>query len=175
MTTNHTFESRIKVSGWHPTRARLDDRIERLGIAKQNLFSELAASVREFSSGLVSPKQQLSYKHEKLLATSRAWSRGLAIVIKQKFNELEKVNLILEGVSYQKILDRGFSLVTDQNGKTVSAVDTAPGMLLDVLFRDGCVRAKVETESVTKPRSRKYSKSKIPTKLVDDDPQGSLI
>ena len=65
--------------------------------------------------------------------------------------------------------------MTDRNGKTVSAVDTAPGMLLDMLFRDGCVRAKVETESVTNPRSRKYSKSKIPTKLLDDDPQGSLI
>ena len=68
----------------------------------------------------------------------------------KNFNELEKVNLILEGVSYQRVLDRGFSLVTDRNGKTVSAVDTAPGMLLDMLFRDGCVRAKVETESVTK-------------------------
>jgi len=154
---------------------RLDDRTERLDIAKQNYFNVLATHIRQLSTGLVSPKQQLAHRHDKFLATVRAWSQGLANVMKQKINELEKINLILEGVSYQRVLDRGFSLVTDRNGKTVSAVDTAPGMLLDMLFRDGCVRAKVETESVTKPRSRKYSKSKIPTKLVDDDPQGSLI
>jgi exodeoxyribonuclease VII large subunit len=125
---------------------RLDDRAERMEISIINYFNELTGRIRELSGSMVSPKQQLIYKHERLISTTRAWHRALESTIKQKINDLEKVSLILDGSSYQRILKNGFALVTDKNGVTISAGDTSPGMILNIRFNDGEIRAKVESK-----------------------------
>ena len=154
---------------------RLDDRADRLEITKTNLFNELKALIREVSRGLVNPKQQLLYNNGKLMATARAWHRSLESVIKQKLNELDKASLILEGASYQRILESGFALVTDQSGKTVSAVDVSSGAELGIRFFDGDVRVEVKSGIGTKTASKSSLNLKKPSRNVGKDTQGKLI
>ena len=154
---------------------RLDDRFERLEVAKTNLINEKMAKVQAFAGGLVSPKQQVNYKREKLFATSSAWRRGLEGVIKYKTNELEKTKLVLEGASYQRILDRGFALVTNESGTTISASDTYTGMLLNLKFSNGDIQAKVQKKLNSETYKKKSAKLKKNKKYIGDGVQGKLI
>ena len=138
-------------------------------------MNEFEAKVREATSGLINPTRHIAHKQDTLLATARAWRQGLAGIIKQKLNELEKASLILEGVSYQRVLDRGFALVTDKNGTTISASVTSPGMDIDIHFHDGEVKAKIEGDGVSKTNTPKTSRSRRLNTTVDDDPQGNLL
>jgi len=156
---------------------RLDDRVERLHLAKDALLNELGGSVRELAGGLVSPAQQIARKQDQLTASARAWRQGLLNVVRQKNGDLERQSLKLEGVSYQRVLDRGFALVTDEAGAMVSAVSASPGLGLNIKFSDGDVAARVEGEgAVSSPSKPKKSKTPKPkTKTSNDDPQGSLL
>jgi len=109
------------------------------------------------------------------MATARAWRRGLESVIKHKLNELDKAGLILEGASYQRILESGFALVTDQSGKTVSAVDVSSGAKLGIRFFDGDVHVEVKSGIGTKTASKSSLNLKKPIRNVDEDAQGKLI
>ncbi|HIA80723.1 MAG TPA: exodeoxyribonuclease VII large subunit, partial [Rhodospirillales bacterium] len=122
--------------------------------------------------GLVNPKQQLLYNNGKLMATARAWHRSLESVIKQKLNELDKASLILEGASYQRILESGFALVTDQSGKTVSAVDVSSGTKLGIRFFDGDIHVEVKSGIGAKMASKSSLNLKKPSRNVDKDAQG---
>ena len=157
------------------TSQRLDDRIERLEMAKDKLLTEFEARVREAISGLFNPTQQIVHKQDTLHSATRAWRQSLVGIINQKFNELEKANLILEGVSYQRVLDRGFALVTDEYGTTISARTTLPGMDIDIRFHDGEVKARIKGDVVSKSNPPKTSKPKRLNTTVDDDPQGNLL
>ena len=154
---------------------RLDDRFERLEVAKTNLINEKMAQVQAIAGGLVSPKQQVNYKREKFFATSRAWRRSLEGVIKQKINELERAKLVLEGASYQRILDSGFALVTDESGATISASDTYSGMLLNLRFSNGDIQARVQNNSNADTYKKKSAKLRKNKKNNGDDAQRKLI
>ena len=117
----------------------------------------------------------LLHKNDKLLATARAWHRGLESVIKHKLNELDKAGLILEGASYQRILESGFALVTDKSGKTVSAVNVSSGEKLGVRFFDGDINVEVKSGIGTKPPSKSSLNLKKPRRNVNEDAQGKLI
>ena len=154
---------------------RLDDRSERLEMAKANLFNEQMARVQAIAGSLVNPQQQVNYKRDKYFATARALKWSLEGIIKHKINELEKAKLVLEGSSYQRILDSGFALVTDEGGTTISASDTLPGMILNIRFNNGDVQAKVEKNLKSISYKKYSSKLKKTKKKTDDELQGKLI
>jgi exodeoxyribonuclease VII large subunit len=73
---------------------------------------------------------------------------------------------LLTGVSYQRVLDRGFALVTDSKGHAVTeAAAVEGGQALEIRFRDGHVAATADGEKPKKP--------KAPAK--QSDKQGSLL
>ncbi len=76
---------------------------------------------------------------------------------------------ILESLSYQRVLERGFVLARDEAGEPVTeAARTAPGMALSLRFHDGEVPATVgagAARPVRRPRKP----------APDDDDQGSLL
>ena len=153
---------------------RLDDRSERLINAKGIYFESLTSELAKLAAGLISPAQQISAKQNELNGQVRAWQRGLQTFIEQKSHELERANLELEGVSFQRVLDRGFALVTDEQGLPVlAAAATEPGMDVGIKFRDGDITATVSGEGAPKPQKKKAAK-KTSGKL-DDQAQGSLL
>ena len=153
---------------------RLDDRVERLERAKDAILNDSWGRVRELGGGLVNPAQQIARKQDRLTATARAWRQGLLNLLRQKDNDFERQTLKLEAVSYQRVLDRGFALVTDNVGTMVSAATATPGLKLNIEFSDGEVAAQVTGEMSVLPRNREPRK-KSKTRPSNDDPQGSLL
>ena len=81
---------------------------------------------------------------------------------------LAQIQRELEVLSYQRVLDRGFTLVTDENGHAVTdAADVKAGQPLDIRFRDGSVPAVAGAGGEGKKPTK--SGRKAPTK------QGSLF
>jgi exodeoxyribonuclease VII large subunit len=143
---------------------RLDERSERLLNAKGIYFDGLASDVAKLAAGLVSPAQQIRAKQSELGGSIRAWRRALTTFVDQKSHDLERASLMLEGLSFQRVLDRGFTLVTDEQGQPVlSAAATESGMV--VSDGGGPKRQKKKAAKTTKNKTRKS----------DDDAQGSLL
>jgi exodeoxyribonuclease VII large subunit len=83
---------------------------------------------------------------------------------------------LLESLSYENVLARGFVLAMDASGRAVtSAASVAPGMALALQFRDGRIAARAEgTAPEAKPGT---PPSPRPRRRApgDDGPQGSLL
>ena len=94
---------------------------------------------------------------------------------------------MLESLSYENVLARGFALAMDSAGRAVtSAASVSPGMALTVQFRDGSVETRAERVT----RGPGGSKAEAPKPVResgapaarsrkrepgDDGPQGSLL
>ena len=153
---------------------RLDDRVERLDRAKDAMLNDLRGRVRELGGGLVNPAQQIARKQDQLTASVRSWRQGLLNLLRQKDGDLERQTLKLEGVSYQRVLDRGFALVTDEAGTMVSAATATTGLKLNIEFSDGGVAAQITGEAPATSSSRE-PRQKLKPKPSNDDSQGSLL
>ena len=69
----------------------------------------------------------------------------IAAQLREATVRLEGLAARLESVSYMKVLERGFALVTDPRGVAISsAASVKPGADLRLRFADGEVRAKGE-------------------------------
>ncbi len=153
---------------------RLDDRVERLERAKDVMLNDMRTRLRELGGRLVKPDQQIARKQDLLTANVRAWRQGLLHLLRQKSGDLEREALKLEGVSYQRVLDRGFALVTDGTGTMVSAATATPGLKLNIEFLDGGVAAQVTLETPAIAPSRE-PRQKVKSKPSNDDLQGTLL
>ena len=92
--------------------------------------------------------------------------------IAAKDNDLERAGLLLEGVSYQRVLDRGFALITDARDQPVTAAaGVSMGQELGIQFGDGKVSAKVTAMGSGGGGAMPKKKKKKPA----DDGQGTLL
>jgi exodeoxyribonuclease VII large subunit len=77
---------------------------------------------------------------------------------------------VLEGLSYQRVLERGFVLVCGPGAEPVTSVNqTSPGMPLDLRFHDGSVPATVGHGAAPRPAKKKKPDGD------DGGGQGSLL
>ncbi len=159
---------------------RLDDRSEQLLRAKDVYLNDLRAEVARLAGRLISPARQIDRKADQLSAQVLAWRRGVSSYLTQKDTDLERQSLRLEGVSYQRVLDRGFALVTDEAGDLVNAASAELGQSVNIRFKDGDVGARVETADGSAPPPSSTEKPKPKKKAAarpkqDKDPQGTLL
>ncbi len=181
---------------------RLDDRVERLGNSVQNLLQRHGMRVDQLASKIPEPHQQLRNAEDRLASRTQAlmsgyqsflqgkhsrYDRAAALVrrkavddsIERSTQKLSSLSALLESYSYKSVLDRGFALVTDQNGV---AVQTSKGLSsgdaleiqfggddkLDVLVNGDGVAP--QEKPVIKPKAKPKTKSKRPS-----PDQGSLF
>ena len=97
---------------------------------------------------------------------------------------LEAASGMLESLSYENVLARGFALAMDSGGHAVtSAAVVTPGMALTLKFRDGSVETRAErvargagapkpARDAAAPKPAARSRKREPG---DDGPQGSLL
>lgn len=92
---------------------------------------------------------------------------ALRRIIVQRGNDLTSLGKLLESYSYKGVLERGFALVQDDEGRIVrSKADLRPGQLLAIEVADGQFGASVSGAPVARKRAR-------PPK--DDGGQGTLF
>jgi exodeoxyribonuclease VII large subunit len=102
--------------------------------------------------------------------------RAMLATIDRRWNALERAAGLLAAFSYHGVLERGFALVRDAEGRPVrSARAVTPGAALDIEFADGRAAAiatgeGVHAEAAATPLQRPRRKSRGPA-----PGQGSLF
>ncbi len=128
---------------------RFDDTSSHMHLAIENNIQEKFMSLGQLSAALISPRQQVLFKDEQLKMTIKALTNTFREMVVKKYNKLEKTGLELEGVSFQRTLDRGFALVTDAEGNLTSAKQTSLDSIINIKFSDGLVSAQVHDKTET--------------------------
>jgi len=155
------------------TTQRLDDWGERLGNSLRAGIASRRARLAETAAALPNPGQRIEHAHLRLDSEMRAMIqavKGLQIARQQR---LKQASSLLNSLSHQRVLERGFSLVSDSVGNVLaSSRDVTPGTALSIQFYDGNVSATASSKSIRnlggKPKPRKR-------KMKDDGNQGSLL
>lgn len=146
---------------------RLDDWTERLG-------NGLRQGVRERRSRIPRriprPNRTISEAGRRLESSSNTLNRMTKTRIDSARSRLGNVSQLLESYSYERVLDRGFALVSGPDGKTIaSAGQVSAGDDVTIRFKDGQQNARI---SGGIPVPKKPAKAK---KSSDDGSQGNLF
>lgn len=151
-------------------RQRLDDWGERLGGSLRSGVHRRRHRLAE--AALASPRHRLRYARADLDRAGENLARAAARLTAQPRRRVAEQARLLDSLSYQRVLDRGFAVVTDATGKAVtSARALSGGDAIAVTFKDGGVDAMVTSGGPAKPK-KKAAKKPSPK---DDDKQGSLL
>jgi exodeoxyribonuclease VII large subunit len=144
--------SLVRLTG--PRRARLERAAGRLNVeALQQRAGRCAARLQELQG--------------------RA-QQAVLMRLAKKHHQLEGYAKLLGSLSYHGVLQRGFALVRDSDGRAVRAVDqVAPGQLIDIELADGHVDAQAvgKRATIAKPRAAAPPRSAKPP----GGKQGSLF
>ena len=169
----------------------LDDRIERLSYSIRSDLRTRKDWIEKLDYQLPKPRQSLMERQRELdLIVAEIQPRAIELQITQGIKQVnsegarlaagisrlqcqlsEKKQLLsrlLDNFSYERILERGFSLVRDDKGKALTSTKyIKSGMSIDIKFHDGEVVAVVGDESNPVKQSSSGGKA--------DDKQGSLL
>jgi len=150
-------------------RQRLDDWSERLAASLQTGVHRRHRRLAETAGGLTSPRQHMRFARQHLQATSKTLTRAAGRLTTAPRQALGQTARLLDGLSFERVLERGFALVTDKHGKAVTSVNGLhPGDDIALRLKDGAAAARVTGGGALKPKAPKKPK-------VMDDKQGSLL
>ena len=152
---------------------KVDDRAERAARAMNVLLDRRVSELARTSARLTTPQHLIHVKSTRFETAMRDASRAVKALLIQKGNELKQVTRVLDSLSYQRVLDRGFALVANAEGQPIlDAASVAPGMALDIRFRDGTVAA---TASDGTPEPAKPKRTPVKKEASTKDKQGTLL
>ncbi len=107
--------------------------------------------------------QRLGRGRERLDALDARAGAAFSNRISQRRRHLDAAGQMLKSLSYQSVLQRGYALVRDSDGKTVRlAAAVAPGMGLGIEFSDGAVDVEATSGSKS-PASRPAQQAAAPS------------
>ena len=151
-------------------RQRLDDRSERLGNALLVGLHRRRDRLTHMAARLVPPRSRLDQGRSRLEAETRALASAVRVLLREHAVRLGHAAALLESFSYQRVLERGFVLVNDSAGATLtSSRAVRPAMRLTLQFQDGAVDAVASGDAAAPMRPPRRR-----TRPADDD-QGSLL
>ncbi|MDP4796814.1 MAG: exodeoxyribonuclease VII large subunit [Rhodospirillales bacterium] len=149
---------------------RLDDWTERLGNA-------LKAGIRQrrqrLPKQLFPPRRAILQARQKLETADRDLRRGWQGALVERQKSLGHLSQLLESYSYERVLDRGFALLTTPAGKAVTAVAAlSPGDDVNIRLKDGVTAARIAGSGPAAPTRKQKPATHSSS---GDDPQGSLL
>jgi len=184
---------------------RLDERSERLDRALTVYLRHNRAALSDLWSRLPHPRQQIAYKTQEAKGVAERWSRAgpravaqqrkiyerldgqrrLVAAMRQRLNEKQQAltaqTRLLESVSHERVLERGFVLVETEEGLVTRKAKVAPGAALTLRFADGALAARADgavppTDEPQggAPAAKKQAKRKA-TPRSQDERQGRLL
>ena len=119
------------------------DRLARQLKAPSERLQERAEWLQRLSLRLRSP--DLDRLGEALAIRTRGLGLTIEKTIKSRESQLDVFSKQLELLSPQRILERGYALVTDENGLLVrQATTVSPGDVLDVSLAEGLIKVAVK-------------------------------
>ncbi len=147
----------------------LDDRSERLVNAWPNYRHRRQAQVTQLAGRLRSPREQIAEKRHALEGPSTRLDGAWRRLLDGRRAALERTGSLLDSLSYEQVLARGFALVRDAAGGPVTSADQAhPGDRWSIAFQ-GQQTVPVMVEGDHPPAAHK------PTAKGKDERQGKLL
>ena len=161
------------------TAQRLDDRAERLALAMTARLSHGWAEICRLSAGLRARTfaESLRFHREGLVGLGKRLGLGLGRRQDVATTRLQQAARVLESCSYRNVLARGFAVVRDQAGLTLTrAATTVPGQWVEIEFHDSRRTAVMDGEGFAPKAKMKQKKVKkeLPSPSGNDD-QGTLL
>lgn len=112
-------------------------------------------------------KAEINRAGDQVKTAEERMTRAMSNLITQKRGEYENPARLLESLSYQSVIERGFAVIRSDNGKAISdGKRVSSGDKLGIEFRDGMIDV-MATTSAPKQKSKKKSKA--------NDDQGQLL
>ena len=149
---------------------RLDDLSERLPNSSYIYFNSRQAKLDQVKAQIPTPKQQMENAKRQLNREIRALKIIGQSIINERKNNLQQTIALLESYSYQRILERGFVLVTNKNKKSVDTIEKlSEGMHISMQFKDGKANAIIDS------KSKNHKKKELKQNTKDDEFQGTLL
>ncbi len=103
------------------------------------------------------------------LDAGRRLPRAVGGVLRTLDGRLAAGAALLESLSYERVLDRGYAVVRDADGNPIArAADTVPGQEIAIQFADNSVAARLAAGARARPKPK-------PKPPGNKDPQGSLL
>ena len=142
----------------------------RIGEARKLASRDLARAQAAFVAGVRNRRKQLARDAGRLSTEPlvRQYKRGdekLKLLVNRKdkcidtrldrlSRKLEQAGRLLDTLSYQSVLERGFAVVQDKQGTLVKRVaEVSSGQALTLRFADGTAGAIATGESAARPKS----------------------
>ena len=165
-----------------PRRA-LEERSQRLDEWEERLRNSLGAGLRSRRQNLAAsaaslrkPDHMLRMCAERLAVESRQLVRALGETMKDRERALSQTSALLESYSYERVLERGFALVADAEGKPVtSAKALQPGDQVALRFAEGAACAAIMGTREEKFRKSASRGTARPKSKASDTRQGKLL
>jgi exodeoxyribonuclease VII large subunit len=100
-------------------------------------------------------RQRLTRGNEIISSLGERSKRARRTYLDQRAQRLRSAWQLLNAYSYRKVLERGFTLVRDGEGRPLrSATAVGAGMRLDIEFSDGRVGATSDSERAAPPSEK---------------------
>ena len=169
---------------------RLDSAIERLSDVGGRLIKNHKEHISFLSQQIKPPQQIVLQGQHRLTRESQSLSNGVQRLLKNHQDHLKASGDLLESVSFQRVVERGFTVIWDKDGNPLtSAAAVEPGNNVTIEFADGkrdatitCASAKSDgPKSLAKPsrgNTPPKSPGTRPGKSVNKSPdsrQGELL
>jgi exodeoxyribonuclease VII large subunit len=143
-------------------------RPQQLITARRSELGQIGERLRGGIAGAMKDKTQR-------LALARLDGERLRQMLARISERLERIGQLLDSLSYQKILARGFALVRDKAGDPVlAAASVQPGAALTIQFADGAVPVTADSGGVRKTMKTETTKTET-AKPAEPRKQGSLF
>ena len=111
----------------------------------KDIFVEKKNKIVQYSRMLVSPKVLISNLVSKHELVETKFKNNFENIIKNKETNLNSLNQLLEASSFNRVLDRGFTLVMDLDGKPIKLSSEAPKKAnVKIKFSDQTRQAKLD-------------------------------
>lgn len=153
---------------------RLDDWGERLGMALRSGLEARRARLDRLAARIPMPQAAIALAGQRLEGQSHALTHVIRARLRDEGARLAHAGAMLQSVSYARVLERGFALALDADGKHVSSVKAlTPGDDLNLRFHDGEAGVTVRGDGSDPAKKPKGGARKKPR--PGDDRQGNLL
>ncbi len=111
----------------------------------KNIFVEQKNKISQYTQRLVPPKVLISNLVSKHQLLDTKFQNYLENIFKNKETKLLSLSQLLEASSFNRVLDRGFTLVMDNNGKPIKLSSNAPkNAKVNIKFSDDTRSAQLD-------------------------------
>ncbi|MGE5146803.1 MAG: exodeoxyribonuclease VII large subunit [Candidatus Eiseniibacteriota bacterium] len=164
---------------------RLDDRAERLVNAQKTFLARRADDVARIAAGIRKSTLQALVRQSDVRLGQSATRLKPAVtrLLADLDRRLGHAGALLDSYSYERVLERGFALVSDPAGHPVTTASAlSVGMAVGLRFRDGAAEAEItgtgraaRSPEAPKPAQPKPAKAKSAKARPRNGRQGSLL